>query len=486
MELIQTTSTPSISQFDPTIIPYQYTVLEDIRVNYDYSLGVHEVLLSGSVGSAKSLLMAHIGVTHCLHNPGATCLLARKAMPDLKDTILTKVLDHMEGDLTEGKDYVYNKSTGHINFTNGSTMLCRSWADKRYTKARSLELSCLLIEELTENNSTEFNAFYKEFRARVGRLPHVKENLVVCATNPDAPSHSAYEYFIKTKVKTRHVYYSVTTDNPFLPKWYIKQLLETYTKQESRRMIYGEWIEIKSEVIYYAFDEDLSVIEKYEVDENYPIYITYDFNIGLGKPMSACLFQYIGGEFFIFDEVVIYGSNTLETTEDMIARGLIDYLVKYIVQGDASGRSKSSKYNRSDYDIIKKALSNYEKPGGHQTQVEIDVPLSNPPVRKRHIILNGQLKNSYGITKVFVVRDKCPTVIKGLRMAKLKKGGQYIEDDSDYFQHISTALGYAVLRILNKLDKEDNFSQKDYHGNKITERRRSSQSRFSQNGDRRN
>ena len=59
----------------------------------------------------------------------------------------------------------------------------------------SLELSFALIEELTENDNEEFNGFYKEMRARVGRLPHIKENFICCATNPDAPEPCGLRLF---------------------------------------------------------------------------------------------------------------------------------------------------------------------------------------------------------------------------------------------------------------------------------------------------
>lgn len=477
-------STPNLEEFDPRVIPYQHQVVSDIFENYDYSLGTHEVLLSGSVGSAKSLLMAHVAVMHCLTFPKAVGMLGRRSLPDLKDTILRKILDHMQGSLRENIDYFFNQSNSKLTFSNGSQILCRTWGDKRYSKFRSLELSFAIIEELTENDSDEFDEFYKELRARVGRLPHIKQNFLLCATNPDAPSHSAFNYFIASQIPTRHVYYSITTDNPFLPKTYIQQLLETYTAQEAERMIYGRWVEIKTEVIYYAFDEKMSVIDTYKVNPSHPIFITYDFNIGINKPMSVAFFQYINDVFYFFYEIVISGSNTLETCDEMIAKGLLTYPTRYVIHGDASGRAKSSKYNRTDYDIIKKALDDYIGPHG-RIEVDVDVPLSNPPVRKRHIIVNGQLKNAKGETHIKITKD-CVTIIKGLRLSKLKKGGQYIEDDSDPWQHITTAIGYGICRQIENKEIGTGFYQRSIHGNEINPRERYPQSGFSQKSYRRN
>ena len=53
---ISQTSTPNLSEFDPTKIPYQIKVISDVRQEYDYSRGVHEVMLSGSVWKCEELI----------------------------------------------------------------------------------------------------------------------------------------------------------------------------------------------------------------------------------------------------------------------------------------------------------------------------------------------------------------------------------------------------------------------------------------------
>lgn len=187
-------STPSLTEFDPRPIPFQSRVIYDMRKRFDYSIGTHEILLSGAVGSAKSLLAAHLGVTHCMMFSGARLCLARKAMPDLRDTIFRKILDHMEGDLVQGEDYYVNKVNASIRFRNGSEIISRSWRDKKYKKFRSLELSAAIVEELTENDDDDKQAII-ELRMRLGRLPHVKENWIIYCTNPDSPHHWAHKYF---------------------------------------------------------------------------------------------------------------------------------------------------------------------------------------------------------------------------------------------------------------------------------------------------
>lgn len=443
---IESSSTPSFTEFNPTIIPYQMKVLSDLDC-FDYKQGVHEVLLSGSVGSAKSILMAHAGIRHCVENEKARLCLARKSMPDLKDTILATVLEHMEGDFEEGVDYEHNETKGKILFSNGSEIISRSWADKKYKRFRSIQLSAALVEELTENNHEDKQA-YDELKMRVGRLPHVKSNFLMAATNPDAPSHWAYKYFITSDSPTRHVYFSVTTDNPFLPKWYIDQLLKDLDPKMAQRMVYGKWLEIGSEVVYYSYSRDRNFRnETYAVDERYPVEFSFDFNIGVGKPMSCCFYQYVNGEFHFFNEAVVDGARTEDLLEDMGSRGLFEYKTKYIYHGDASGKHRDTRNKFSDYDIIKQYLSNYKTESGTYLNFEGQVPISNPPVRKRHNEMNALMQNAYGDVRLYVYRE-APTLDEGLRLTKLRPGGDYVEDDSPRYQHISTAAGYGCMSTL--------------------------------------
>jgi PBSX family phage terminase large subunit len=193
-DLILNKANPTFDNFDPTIIKYQADVIDDIFFNFDYSKGIHEVLLSGSVGSAKSVLMAHIGIRHCLENSRARLLIGRKSLPDLKDTIFQKICEHLDTPELMQKVKVLNDTSPYIKFINGSEIIYKTWSDTKYKKFRSLELSAAIFEELTENDEDDKEA-YIECKMRIGRLPHIKQNFIISATNPDSPSHWVYSYF---------------------------------------------------------------------------------------------------------------------------------------------------------------------------------------------------------------------------------------------------------------------------------------------------
>lgn len=433
------TSTPNLQTFNP--LPNQYKVIYDVRKKYDYSLGTHEFLLSGSVGSAKSLTLAHLIVTHCLLYPNAVVGLGRLALPRLKETLCQKIREHLF-EVGGGLSYKYNETTGAIQFNNGSRCIPFSWSDKNYQKFRSYELSAMAIEELSENKDDHWKAYLEAF-SRVGRLSHVPEKWVGCASNPDSPSHPAYKHFIKSDVETRHVYYSVTTENPFLPKSYVNNLLQVYDEKEARRMVYGEWVEIDEEVIYYTYRRDHNFRDyDYEVMNDVPVCLCFDFNIARNKPLSLAFVQHFRGQTHVFAEIVIEGLRTREALEEAFEKGLLPYGRRYIIHGDATGRHRDTRNNRSDYDIIEDFMT--EK----KLVYDMDVPRSNPAVKARHNAVNGRICNAKGERNLFVYKS-APISDEGFRLTALKQGASYTEDDSKPYQHITTAIGYSVCSDMN-------------------------------------
>jgi Phage terminase large subunit len=443
-------STPSLSEYSPNGVRFHQEVLDDWYNNLDFSIGTHELMLSGSVGSGKSLLAAHLIVTHCLEYSGARVLACRRTLPDYKRTLFSKIIEHLEGTegLKEGKHYTVNQSTAQIKFFNGSEILSGYWADKKYMKFRSLELSMAVIEEAVENKGDDYQAI-KEIRMRVGRLPHINKNSIIYCTNPAGPSHELYKYFMVEKSETRHVYYSLTDQNPFLPKTYIEQLKRDLPPREAQRMLYGQWLEIDQERIYYAYKNEINFIRKpYNIDPGSPIRLCFDFNIGIGKPMSVVIGQYNQKDdsWHFFSEVVVEGSRTDSILEEIQSRGLFELNHKFIIHGDATGGARSTASKYSNYEIIDQFLANYKTKTNLKLNYSLAVPKSNPPIRERHNIVNAYCENAKGQNRLFVYQD-CKVMDEGMRLTALKKGADYIEDDSKFYQHISTSAGYAICYV---------------------------------------
>jgi len=422
----------------------------DLFDTYDYSKGNLEVLLSGSYGSAKSVLIAHLVVTHCMLTPGACVAIGRRALPDLKRTLWKEILEHIEKDLKEGVHYEINRSSLTITFKNRSQIMAVSWADGRYAKFRSLKLSGLVIEEMTENDEDDMEAF-KQLKARLRRIRGIQENFFIGATNPDAPTHWVYKYFIEPNEHEQHqnrfVFYSLTEQNPFLDPAYLEQLKRDLSAKEAERYLRGQWIELYTDFIYFEYKSTAQYKrnEVFTPVPGHPIHISHDFNIGHGKPMSAVLFQYIGDEFHVFCESVIEGARTADIIEDLDERGVLQRLIgfEWEINGDAAGKNRDTRSTRTDYDIILQEL------GKRGIRATMNVPLANPPIRKRHNWVNRYCRNSENQVRLFLYKG-CSMADEGLRLTKLVKSGQYVEDDSKPYQHITTAIGYGIVATVLK------------------------------------
>lgn len=240
----------------------------------------------------------------------------------------------------------------------------------------------------------------------------------------------------------RYVFYSKTDDNPFIDRAYIDQLRHDLSPKEAQRYLDGLWIELKGEVIYYAYDSSVNYKrnEEYKVDSSNPICLTFDFNIAQGKPISACLLQYVNDTFHIYAESVIHGGRTAEVIEDFDSRGLLDKSNMINIYGDAAGKHKDTRSSRSDYDIVMEELN---KRG---FKYKYCIAPSNPPIRTRHNRVNAYCKSASGDVRLYLYKG-CEVADEGFRLTKLKNGSNYIEDDSKHYQHITTAIGYSIMFI---------------------------------------
>jgi hypothetical protein len=430
--------------------------LEVIRDVYNFHKHTkdktQEILLSGNVGSAKSTCMAHIIVSHCLRYPNAQFGIGRRALPRLKETLALKIREHISEDLGVGMLAKYSETRGSFSFSNGSRIVPFTWSDKNFKKFRSYELSGMAIEELTENPDQDKDCYFESIQ-RVGRRNNIPERVMISACNPGAPSSVWYKHFYSKQAKSKKVYEFRADDNPYLPAGYIESLREILDPKEAQRMLDGKWIEIGSEVIYYAYDRTYNYRdESYKIDGRHPIYITFDFNIGTGKPLSLAMLQHIGDETHVFNEVVIEGQRTIDALDEAYARGLLPNSFRYIVHGDSSGRNRDTRSRKSDYELIENFLSNIN------VQYKIDVPTSNPLVRSRHNLVNGRILNANGKRGLFIYKE-APTADEGFRLTSLKTNGSYIEDDSKRYQHITTAIGYSICQNIKDASTKENQVQ---------------------------
>ena len=176
--------------------------------------------------------------------------------------------------------------------------------------------------------------------------------------------------------------------------------------------------------IYYNFDREQNVIEQYAPTTN-SIHIGIDFNI---DPVSAVISEVKQDNLYVYDEIVIYSSNTDELVEEINNRYSGKHI--FVYPDPASKQRKTSAGGRTDLSILKNAGYNVRVRNAH------------PLVRDRINAVNTKLKNTKGVRTLFIANN-CKNVIKSIER-QIYKEGTSLPDKENNYDHMNDALGYLV------------------------------------------
>ena len=176
--------------------------------------------------------------------------------------------------------------------------------------------------------------------------------------------------------------------------------------------------------IYYNFDRKDNVVSKY-TPQSAEIHIGMDFNI---DPMSAVVAEIKGDNVYIYDEIVIYSSNTDEMVQEIRNRYKDKHI--FIYPDPASKQRKTSAGGVTDLAILKNAGFNLRVRNAH------------PLVRDRINAVNTKLKNANGKRTLFIANN-CKNMLKALERQIYKEGTTLPDKDNNY-DHMNDALGYFI------------------------------------------
>lgn len=457
-----------LSEFDPKENKSQKRFLDNLfktivpRAEKEVQL----VILSGAMGSGKSLAVQF--AINLLMSDYAKLKVGvgRISVKDAKDTFFK------EFKVMCPSEVLKRDNAESMEFLNNSEVKAVGWGDKNVRKIRSNNFHIFVLEEVTEDAVKDgtYNLNYDALIEVIGRTRNPNgPNIIFLITNPDDPEHWLYREYIekagyvdgeKTSSLNRednvHLFYSITTDNPYLSEAYKNMMLKNMSPKQAQRYVYGRWVSLGTDGIYNEYKEEEHYHEKtiYKVNKSYPVHLSWDFNTAQGKPMSVCMFQYINDHFHFYDEVVIENSNTRGVLEELEERGFFKQFTgtqQLIINGDAAGWAKQSAGTLSDYGLIKQFIDHLE----YKVNYKLSVPTSNPEVKARHKLVNIYLKNLMNEIRISVYpplhdSTQVSTLHRGFKSTRLKKGSKYAEDDKNPNQHITTSAGYGIWDCTKK------------------------------------
>lgn len=384
--------------------------------------------LGKSTNIAKSLLIA--GLLKPLR-----ILCCREHMTSIKDSVHSQLADII-------KEYelpyvVYNDT---IRSANGTVFIFRGLRETGVQDVKSLaNANICWIEEAASVSKASFDSLIPTIRA--------KNSFIVVSANPDQESDIVFQYW-GDGAPERDDSYVCLKDFRYNPFPLEPTLLHDIVLMKRNRpadydMIYlGKLQSSTDRPVVRSWNPDLNIgVGK----QSRTIYWSLDFNV---NPQCSVICQWNGDhDFYFSDEIVLENASTYRVAEEFAKI----YKKKYdgrevVINGDASGRSRSSNSEYSNYAIIEQVLVK------HRIPFDFQVPKANGSISNR---VNNFDWHVHGLDgKVHILVDpSCKHLCHSCKMLSYDGKGNIIEIPArpgmktiDYAKsHIFDAASYCVF-----------------------------------------
>jgi hypothetical protein len=218
-----------------------------------------------------------------------------------------------------------------------------------------------------------------------------------------------------------------TITSPFIPESEIEAARRDMDEKSFRQEFEASF-ETMSGRVYYPFDRSIH-LKDLKYDPKLPLWVGQDFNI---DPMSSIIMQLQkdGRTIHVIDEIILMGSNTQETCEEL-SRRYWRGLKSLTVYPDPAGQNRSHARGESDLDIFREA--------GFK---RLKYRRKHPKISDRVNAVNRLLRAADGTVRLYINRN-CKHLISALEQTIYKKGSREV-DKSMGVEHPADALGYCV------------------------------------------
>ncbi len=217
-----------------------------------------------------------------------------------------------------------------------------------------------------------------------------------------------------------------TVTSPFIPASEIESARKDMDEKSFKQEFEASF-ETMSGRVYYAFDRKVHV-KPCEFNPKLPIWIGMDFNV---DPMSmVVLQQQPDGTVWAVDEVVLFGSNTEESCDELEKRYWRNQK-QITMYPDPAGNQRQHARGETDLDILRE--KGFKK---------IKHRKRHPKVADRVNSVNRMLRAADGSIRLYI-DPKCVHLIKSLEQTIYKKGSRDMDKDMGV-EHSTDALGYPI------------------------------------------
>ena len=310
-----------------------------------------------------------------------------------------------------------NYSDLTITLRNKSLIQLRS--SENFNALRGVGLDFICIDEFSD---VDERAWFEVLRPTLSDKS--KEGSALFLGTPRGYGNWSYNLFTKQETDNNWKSFKYTTlDGGQVSANEIEQAKQDLDERTFKQEYLSSFVNY-SGAIYYNFNREENVLKEYIPSSN-TIHIGVDFNL---DPMSAVVSEVKQDYLYVYDEIVIYGSNTDELVEEINNRYSGKHI--FVYPDPASKQRKTSAGGRTDLSILKNAGFNVRVRNAH------------PLVRDRINAVNTKLKNAKGVRTLFIANN-CKNVIKSIER-QIYKEGTSLPDKENNYDHMNDALGYLV------------------------------------------
>lgn len=158
-------------------------------------------------------------------------------------------------------------------------------------------------------------------------------------------------------------------------------------------------------------------------------------------PLSSAIGVIRENKLFLLDEIVLTSAVSKQSALEFVEKYKDHKNKNVFVYGDPAGRAGEKHGHASDYTDIEDVLRSN---GWSFTR---KVKPSAPAIKDRQNAVRARIYNAAGERHLFVNPITASWCDKGLATVQLKEGSTFIEDQTNKYQHITTAIGYMVESI---------------------------------------
>ena len=155
-------------------------------------------------------------------------------------------------------------------------------------------------------------------------------------------------------------------------------------------------------------------------------------------PLSSAIGVRRGDELYLLDEIVLVSAVSRQSATEFVEK-YKDHLNKHVmIYGDPAGKAGEKHGHPSDYNEIEDVL---KANGWKYTRC---VKKAHPAIKDRQNAVRARIKNAAGEIRLYVNPKTAEWCHKGLSTVQLQKGSTFQEDQTNQYQHITTAIGYCI------------------------------------------